>query len=156
MLRRWSLYCLQFRTLTKSEQSSPMEHQLLVGKNGGYAAKLKHLCGTEIINKHYICHRLALAYTDTLKDPVAAGRVNKMHLNLLQLWKYFENSPKEDRCLKVQLDLKKKGSRQLRSTKPVRFDGYLLTGLFLLHSRICSAFSSTSASCVTMQQKIDF
>ena len=95
---------------------------VMVGKTGGFAAKLRNLCGTEMGNIHSICHRLALACTDTLKDPVAAGRVNKMHLNLLQLWKYFENSPKRTSAyLKVQLNFKKivlpEGGKRVVATK---------------------------------------
>lgn len=79
---------------------------VMTGKKGGFAARLRQICPT-LTNVHCICHRLALACTDTLKEHVAS-QINKMQLTLVQLWKYFDNSPKRTSTyLKVQLNQKK-------------------------------------------------
>lgn len=52
---------------------------------------------------HCICHRLALACIDTVK---AVESIGKVALNLSQLWKFFDNSPKcTAASLKVQFNV---------------------------------------------------
>ncbi|VDI66017.1 Hypothetical predicted protein [Mytilus galloprovincialis] len=63
---------------------------VMTGKKNGVAALLRKE-HPGIINIHCICHKLALACADTkteLKD------IDLVQLTLIQLWKYFQNSPK--------------------------------------------------------------
>ena len=55
---------------------------VMIGKNSGVAAQLKGL-NPVIINVHCICHKLALACTDTNKDIscVNCGHILKVHEN---------------------------------------------------------------------------
>ena len=83
---------------------------VMTGKNNGVAAHLKEL-NPVIINVNCICHKLALACTDTNKEIAYIKRVED---TLHQLWTYFENSPK---CLAVLLKMQiyiKKCSLQLQ------------------------------------------
>lgn len=76
---------------------------VMTGKNNGVAARLKAL-NERLVSVHCVCHRLALACTDTLD---ALAYIKKVQEILRQLWKLFENSPKNTACLaKVQLQLK--------------------------------------------------
>lgn len=77
---------------------------VMVGKNSGVAAQLKRL-NPVIISIHCICHKLALACTDTNKEIAYIKRVED---TLRQLWTYFENSPKHLAVLlKTQINIKK-------------------------------------------------
>ena len=77
---------------------------VMIGKNNGVAAQLKEL-NPVIINVHCICHKLALACTDTNKEIAYVKRVED---TLHQLWTYFENSPKRLAVLlKMQINIKK-------------------------------------------------
>ena len=77
---------------------------VMIGKNNGVAAQLKEL-NPVIINVHCICHKLALACTDTNKEIAYIKRVED---TLRQLWTYFENSPKRLAVLlKMQINIKK-------------------------------------------------
>lgn len=62
-----------------------------MGKSGGLAAKLRDKPYPTLFNIHCVCHRLALASTHYVADIV---QVERVETNLLQLWKYFDNSPK--------------------------------------------------------------
>ena len=85
----------------------------MLGKNSGLATRLKE-SNAKILGIHCICHRLALACTDSNKDVEYVANVEDI---LRQLWKYLENSPKRMATyLKVQqdkktLDLSQKGKR---------------------------------------------
>lgn len=63
---------------------------VMTGKTGGLGARLKE-DSPQCINIHCICHRLALACVQTVKD---TKQITQVELNLTQLWKYFEGSPK--------------------------------------------------------------
>ena len=76
---------------------------VMMGKKGGFAVKLREICPT-LINIHCICHRLALACTDTVKG---VNWIKKVELNLQQLWRFFENSAKRTAAyLKIQVTTK--------------------------------------------------
>lgn len=77
---------------------------VMTGKNTGVAKRLKESVNKELINIHCICHRLALACTDTLED---VSYIKQVQLWLVQLWKLFENSCKKLAVyLKIQTELK--------------------------------------------------
>ena len=67
---------------------------------------------------HCVCHRLALACTDT-KEELAV--IKEVETKVTQLWKIFENSPKKLAAyLKVQEEMKQltlgaKATRELAS-----------------------------------------
>ena len=83
----------------------------MTGKKNGVATKLKEL-NPVLISVHCICHKLALACTDTNKEIDYIKRVEDI---LRQLWAYFENSPKRLAVLlKMQIEIKKKCSLQLK------------------------------------------
>ncbi|XP_033100762.1 zinc finger protein 862-like, partial [Anneissia japonica] len=76
---------------------------VMVGKNNGLAAKLKAV-NPSIITVHCICHRLALACTDS---NVALKYIDEVQLIVTQLWKLFEYSPKKMAAyLKCQQSIK--------------------------------------------------
>ncbi|XP_071122736.1 zinc finger protein 862-like [Mytilus edulis] len=76
---------------------------VMVGSRSGVAAKLKEM-NPLVISIHCICHRLALACTDTLQN---VSYIKNVHLWLMQLWSMFQHSPKKMAAfLKVQLTLK--------------------------------------------------
>ncbi|VDI25979.1 Hypothetical predicted protein [Mytilus galloprovincialis] len=73
---------------------------VMVGKKNGVAAKLKNIVPT-LLSVHCICHRLALACTDTNKDIEYISILERI---FTQLWKYFDDSPKLTAALlKTQL-----------------------------------------------------
>ncbi|CAG2229931.1 unnamed protein product [Mytilus edulis] len=63
---------------------------VMVGKKDGLASKLKKE-NSSLIAVHCICHRLALACTDTNVKLKSIGNVEQI---MLQLWKLFHYSPK--------------------------------------------------------------
>jgi DNA polymerase III epsilon subunit-like protein len=63
---------------------------VFLGCNNGVAQKLRNEVPS-LINIHCICHRLALACTDTLGD---LAYVKEVQDTLRQLWQFFENSNK--------------------------------------------------------------
>lgn len=77
---------------------------VMTGRNNGVATKLKEL-NPVLISVHCICHKLALACTDTNKE---IDYIKRMEDTLRQLWAYFENSPKRLAVLlKMQINIKK-------------------------------------------------
>ncbi|VDH99976.1 Hypothetical predicted protein [Mytilus galloprovincialis] len=73
---------------------------VMVEKKNGVAVKLKNIVPT-LLSVHCICHRLALACTDTNKDIEYISTIERI---LTQLWKYFDDSPKRTVApLKTQL-----------------------------------------------------
>ena len=67
---------------------------VMTGSRSGVATRLKEL-NPQLINFHCICHRLALACTDTLTSMSSISSVLKW---LSQLWYMFQNSPKRWLC----------------------------------------------------------
>ncbi|XP_052784628.1 zinc finger protein 862-like [Mya arenaria] len=75
----------------------------MVGKRSGVAARLKQV-NPLLLNVHCVCHRLALACTDTNHT---LKYISNVELLLRQLWQYFQNSPKRMAAyLKIQTQLK--------------------------------------------------
>ena len=64
---------------------------VMIGSKGGVAQKLRDNFTKTMINIHCICHRLALACGDTGDD---YKFINSFEEVLIELWKYFKNSPK--------------------------------------------------------------
>ena len=76
---------------------------VMVGKLNGVAARLRKV-NPKLINLHCVCHRLALAATDTCSELKPIKSVEDV---LRQVWYYFQNSPKKMAVfLKTQLALK--------------------------------------------------
>ena len=76
---------------------------VMTGSRSGVATKLKEL-NPQLINFHCICHRLALACTDTLTSVSYISSVLKW---FSQLWCMFQNSPKKMAMyLKMQAEMK--------------------------------------------------
>ncbi|WAR13379.1 LOW QUALITY PROTEIN: hypothetical protein MAR_027559, partial [Mya arenaria] len=73
-------------------------------QKNGVAVKFRNETNCKLIGIHCICHRLALAYTDTLED---AAYFKQVQMWLVQWWKLFENSPKKLVVyFKVQTEIK--------------------------------------------------
>ena len=76
---------------------------VMTGERSGVAARLKEV-NSKVITFHCLCHKLALACTDTTSD---IDYIKNIELWLRQLWKMFENSPKRMAMyMKVQLQVK--------------------------------------------------
>ena len=76
---------------------------VMTGSRSGVATKLKEL-NPQLVNFHCICHRLALACTDTLSS---VSYINSVLKWLSQLWYMFQNSPKKMAVyLKTQAEMK--------------------------------------------------
>ena len=87
---------------------------VMVGKNNGVAAKLRQR-NSKLLNMHCVCHRLALACTDTCQELKYIWEVEAV---LRQLWYYFHNSPKRMPCfLKCQIELRKVQLNHTKKTK---------------------------------------
>lgn len=67
---------------------------VMIGKKDGFSAKLKQL-NKCLIATHCVCHRLALACTDTNSNLKC---VDNVETYMLQLWKLFHYSPKKMAC----------------------------------------------------------
>lgn len=76
---------------------------VMTGRNSGVAARLKDL-NRHLVSIHCICHKLSLACCDTNEGLAYVQEVERW---LLQVWKFFDNSPK---CLaaylKIQMSVK--------------------------------------------------
>ncbi|XP_070580157.1 zinc finger protein 862-like [Ptychodera flava] len=72
---------------------------VMIGKRNGVAAKLRREVNSSLISLHCVCHRLALACTDTNAD---IKYINKVHDWLGSLWRFFDDSPKR---LAIYLDI---------------------------------------------------
>ena len=76
---------------------------VITGERSGVAARLKKV-NSKVIAFHCLCHRLALARTDTTSD---IDHIKNIELWVRQLWKMFENSPKRMAIfIKVQIEIK--------------------------------------------------
>lgn len=79
------------------------EASVMIGSRSGVATRLKEL-NPQLNDFHCICHRLALACTDTLTSVSYISSVLKW---LSQLWYMFQNSPKKMAVyLKTQAEMK--------------------------------------------------
>ena len=75
----------------------------MTGVRNGFAVKLKEL-SPQLINFHCICHRLALACTDSLEN---VSYIKSVLTWLTQLWRMFQNSTKKMAVyLKTQAEIK--------------------------------------------------
>ena len=63
---------------------------VMTGERSGVAAGLKEV-NNKVITYHCLCHKLALASTETTSDN---DYIKNVELWLRQLWKMSENSPK--------------------------------------------------------------
>ena len=82
----------------------------MTGKKSGLAARIKQEHPT-VISVHCICHRLALACTDSNADVSFIKDIADL---LRCLWKFFEDSPKRSATLaKVQIELANCDTTQL-------------------------------------------
>lgn len=89
---------------------------VMVGKSNGVAAKLRQ-SNDKLLNMHCVCHRLALACTDSCQELKFIKEVENV---LRQLWYYFHNSPKKTACfLKCQVQLKKVSLSHTDKTKKI-------------------------------------
>ena len=87
---------------------------VMVGKNNGVAAKLRQR-NSKLLNMHCVCHRIALACTDTCQELKYIWEVEAV---LRQFWYYFHNSPKRMACfLKYQIELRKVQLNHTEKTK---------------------------------------
>ncbi|XP_052241120.1 zinc finger protein 862-like isoform X2 [Dreissena polymorpha] len=76
---------------------------VMMGKRTGVAARLKEI-NPVLLNVHCICHRLALACTDSNTDLKYISTVETV---LRQVWQFLDNSPKRMATyLKIQARLK--------------------------------------------------
>lgn len=76
---------------------------VMLGKRTGVAARLKQK-NPVLLNVHCICHRLALACTDSNTE---LKYIESVETILRQLWHFFDNSPKKMAAyLKIQARLK--------------------------------------------------
>ena len=76
---------------------------VMLGKKTGVAARLKQV-NPVLLNVHCICHRLALACTDSNES---LSYIKNLETWLRQLWQFFENSPQRmSAYLKIQTELK--------------------------------------------------
>ena len=63
---------------------------VMTGHENGVAARFRALCKT-LLNIHCVCHRLALACSDTGDELTF---IQNFELTIIQLWKFFKNSAK--------------------------------------------------------------
>ena len=76
---------------------------VMTGQHSGVASPLEEV-HPHLISLHCLCHKLALACTDTSTQ---IEYINNVELWLRQVWKLFDNSPKRTAIyLKVQMSLK--------------------------------------------------
>jgi hypothetical protein len=73
---------------------------VMIGKKDGLGAKLKNM-NKCLIATHCVCHRLALACTDTNSNLKCVGNAETY---MLQLWKLFHYSPKKMACFLKHLE----------------------------------------------------
>ena len=69
--------------------------KVMTGQKNGVAARLKQL-NSKLLNVHFICHRLEVACAGASEETKYIAQVEGI---LLQLWKFFANSPKRTAVL---------------------------------------------------------
>ena len=90
---------------------------VMLGKENGVAVKLKER-NPKLINIHCICHKLALAYVDTVSE---LNYIKFIETTLRQLWQWLENSPIKRMAAfqKVQINLKSTRNVTDKATKVI-------------------------------------
>ena len=123
---------------------------VMMGKKNGVAALLRLSC-PHLINIHCICHKLALACTDTNEN---IKYIKTVELILRQLWNFFENSPKRMATyLKTQLALKEMDlSKSARSKVAKRLKKACRTRWLSLDSSVKAVSNDYEAILQTLTQ----
>ena len=125
---------------------------VMVGKNNGVAAKLRQR-NSNLLNMHCVCHRLALACTDTCQELKYIREVEDV---LRQLWYYFHNSPKKMACfLKCQIELKKVQLNHTEKTKKLltkRLKKACQTRWLSFYASVTAALQSYEAILLSLQE----
>ena len=125
---------------------------VMTGVKGGVAAKLRNEFTATLINVHCVCHRLALACADTGDD---YRFINSFEETLLNLWKFFKNSPKRLKIyIRIALSCKdfdkmtKKGQKRMvkRLKKACR------TRWLSLHAGVDAVFEEYVGIVKTLQE----
>ena len=125
---------------------------VMTGVKGGVAAKLRNEFTATMINVHCVCHRLALACADTGDD---YKFINSLEETLLNLWKFFKNSPKRLKIyIRIALSCKdfdkmtKKGQKKMvkRLKKACR------TRWLSLHAGVDAVFEEYVGIVKTLQE----
>lgn len=125
---------------------------VMVGKNNGVAAKLRQR-NSKLLNMHCVCHRLALACTDTCQELKYIREVEDV---LRQLWYYFHNSPKRMACfLKCQIELRKVRLNHTEKTKKLlakRLKKACQTRWLSFDASVTAALQSYEAILLSLQE----
>ena len=125
---------------------------VMVGKNNGVAAKLRQR-NSKLLNMHCVCHRLALACTDTCQELKYIREVEDV---LRQLWYYFHNSPKRMACfLKCQIELRKVRLNHTEKTKKLfakRLKKACQTQWLSFNASVTAALPSYEAILLSLQE----
>lgn len=125
---------------------------VMVGKTNGVAAKLRQ-SNDKLLNLHCVCHRLALACTDSCEELKFIKEVEDV---LRQLWYYFHNSPKKAACfLKCQIQLKKISLSHAGKTKKLlakRLKKACQTRWLSFDASVTAALQSYEAILLSLQE----
>ena len=90
---------------------------VMIGVNEGVVAKLRmHECCRCMLNFHCICHRLALACSDTCDYLYI---MKEFETTLSQLWSFFKDSPKRV-CIYVKEGMKLKEFDNASNKKKIK------------------------------------
>ena len=88
IIQNMDKFGLDFNKLSSFESDGA---SVMTGVRNRVAVKLKEL-NPQLINFHCICHRLALACTDSLEN---VSYIKSVLTWLTQLWRMYQNSPKK-------------------------------------------------------------
>lgn len=128
---------------------------VMVGRSNGVAAKLREY-NDKLINIHCVCHRLALACTDSCSSLKCIKDAETL---LRQLWHYFQNSPKRMAVfLKSQLELQKIYLDPKRKTQKIvsrRLKKACQTRWLSFGSSVSAALQDFEAILLTLKQLDD-
>lgn len=128
---------------------------VMVGRSNGVAAKLREY-NDKLINIHCVCHRLALACTDSCSSLKCIKDAETL---LRQLWYYFQNSPKRMAVfLKSQLELQKIYLDPKRKTQKIvsrRLKKACQTRWLSFGSSVSAALQDFEAILLTLKQLDD-
>lgn len=128
---------------------------VMVGRNNGVAAKLREY-NDKLINIHCVCHRLALACTNSCSSLKCIKDAETL---LRQLWYYFQNSPKRTAVfLKSQLELQKIYIDPKRKTQKIvsrRLKKACQTRWLSCGSSVSAALQDFEAILLTLKQLDD-
>lgn len=125
---------------------------VMVGKTNGVAAKLRQ-SNDKLLNLHCVCHRLALACTDSCEELKFIKEVEDV---LRQLWYYFHNSPEKTACfLKCQIQPKKISLSHAGKTKKLlakRLKKACQTRWLSFDASVTAALQSYEAILLSLQE----